>query len=91
MTKETTKKYRLPALGKPKPKANKTSARNIGKAANEQFKQGYAEKDKKLVEGGLTVTQAAKDTADKVKKGVKLKNGGSYDLTRKRYARITGV
>jgi hypothetical protein len=35
MAKETTKKFRLPAQGKPKPKPKKTSARDLGKVAKD--------------------------------------------------------
>ena len=39
--KDSGKKVTLPAIGKPKTKPKKTSAKDLGKVANSQFKQGY--------------------------------------------------
>lgn len=103
--KETKKKYTLPAIGKPKPKPKKTSVRDLGRTANNQFKQGYKDKDKRSIslyeEGGAKITakEEAQITAETRRKGVSDMNSAKFMKERKnnvesrkrKIARITGV
>ena len=105
MAKETTKKFRLPAQGKPKPKVKKTSTKELGSIANKQFKQGYAEKDKKTIPilGPGSTKQTAKEEAllqEKLRKknipdrgddNVLIKERNKMDPRKRKLARITGV
>lgn len=74
--KESGKKVTLPAIGKPKPKPKKTSARDLGKVANKQFKQGARDANKKVVDspfasvGKETAKQSAQRERDARKAGV---------------------
>jgi hypothetical protein len=89
MAKETKKKVRLPALGKPKPKAKKTSARDLGKTANEQFKAGEKDKGKVTFEPNRTDKEAAV-LISKMKKP-KWSSKSREEHSKRRLARITGV
>ena len=96
--KDSGKKTVLPAIGKPKPKPKKTSVRDIGKTANSQFKQGYADKDKKLIgptpEGKYVTAKEDAIRLSKYKKPLSQWKGAkskSYEKTQLLKARITGV
>ncbi len=105
MAKETTKKFRLPAQGKPKPKVKKTSARELGKAANTQFKKGYADKDKKtisILESGGTKHTAKeeaqlqerlrrKNIPDRGDDQLLIDKRNKIEARKRKLARITGV
>jgi hypothetical protein len=105
MAKETTKKFRLPAQGKPKPKVKKTSAKELGKTANEQFKAGTRDKDKATIplynNNGIknTAKQEASITAETRRRGVSDSDSEKFMKERKnkvesrkrKIARITGV
>ncbi len=58
-------KFTLPAIGKPKPKTKKTSASELGKVANKQFKQGSEDKNKKTVLSPFKTKETAKQSAER--------------------------
>lgn len=98
--------YRLPAIGKPKPKAAKSDIKSLGRKANEDFKKGTEDREKKDVKGVLE-TMTAKDMArvekelrdnygmdDRERDGYTSTNRKSSVETvyrRKRLAQITGT
>lgn len=91
MTKETTKKFRLPAQGKPKPRPKKTSVKALGEVANKQFKAGDKDKKKLTFNPGSTDKQAAEILAGHIKAGKKTKATDKEEKAMRRLARITGV
>lgn len=105
MAKEVKKKVTLPALGKPKPKPKKTSARDLGKVANSQFKQGYKDKDKASIplyeNNGVKVTakEEAKTQVETRRRGVEDRSSEKFmkernnniERRKRKVARITGV
>lgn len=105
MAKETTKKFKLPAQGKSKPKPKKTSAKDLGKAANKQFKQGYKDKDKASIplyeNNGSKVTAKAeastqvetrrKGVEDRLSEKFMKERNNNIERRKRKVARITGV
>lgn len=105
MAKETKKKFKLPAQGKPKPKAKKTSARDLGKTANKQFKQGYKDKDKASIplyeNNGAKVTAKAeaatqvetrrRGVEDRLSEKFMKERSNNVERRKRKVARITGV
>jgi hypothetical protein len=97
------KKFKLPAIGKPKPKPKKTSARDLGKAANKQFKAGTRDKDTIPLYENNGVKVSAKDEAtvqaETRRRGVSDSDSEKFmkerrnkvEVRKRKVARITGV